>query len=326
MQLSNPPYSKIIGTGSYLPAEVLTNYDLEKMVDTTHEWIVERSGIHARHRAPTGMMTADLAQRAAEQALAMAQISPQAIDLIIGTTGTPDYFFPSMACLLQQRLGAQCPAFDLNAACSGFIYALSVADQFIKNGQAKTVLIASSEMMSRLVDWSDRTTCVLFGDGAGAALLQASDHPGILSTHLFADGSCSDLLYAKNSQLQFYPQKQYGPGAVHMDGKKVFKAAVSRLEELVEQVMAYHQLTAADLDWLVPHQANNRIIEATAAKLSLPLDRVVRTLATQGNTSSASIPLALDTAVRDGRIKPGQQVLLEAFGAGLTWGAAFLRF
>ena len=319
-------YSRIIGTGSYLPEEILTNQDIEKMVETTHDWIVERTGIHARHRALLGQSTVDLAKNASIEALKMAEAKPEEIDLIIGTTGTPDCFFPSMSAQLQAALGARCPAFDVNAACSGFIYALSVADQFIKTGQAKTVLIASAEMMSRLVDWTDRSTCVLFGDGAGAAVLRASEDPGILSTHIYADGTFGDLLKVENPQIQYYNKGVYGPGAVFMDGKKIFKIAVTRLEELVQHIMEHHHLSADQIDWLVPHQANNRIIEATAAKLGLPLDRVVRTLERQGNTSSASIPLALDAAVRDGRIQRGQHLLLEAFGAGLTWGAAFLRF
>lgn len=319
-------YSRIIGTGSYLPEEVLSNYDLEKFVDTTHDWIVERTGIYSRHRAVVGQKTVDLAKNAALPALEMAGITAKDLDLIIGTTGTPDCFFPSMAPQLQTALGATCPAFDMNAACSGFIYALTVADQFIKTGYAKTILIVGAEMMSRLVDWTDRSTCVLFGDGAGAAVLRASDEPGILSTHIYADGTFGDSLKVENPQIQHYQTGVQGPGAIFMDGKKIFKTAVTRLEELVEHVMSHHHLTSEQIDWLVPHQANNRIIEATAAKLGLPLDKVVRTLATQGNTSSASIPLALDAAVRDGRIQRGHRLLLEAFGAGLTWGAAYLVF
>ena len=319
-------YSKIIGTGSYLPEEVLTNYDLESMVDTTHDWIVERTGIHARHRASIGARTVDMATNAAKKALEMAGLNICDVDLIIGTTGTPDNIFPSMACDIQRELGANCPAFDVQAACSGFIYGLSVADQFIKTGAMKTILLVSAEMMSRMVDWTDRSTCILFGDGAGAVVLQASEEPGILSTHLYADGKYADLLKVKNPQAEYYGAESYGRGSISMDGQKVFKLAVTRLEELVQHVLDYHHLQPHDIDWLVPHQANNRIIEATAAKLSMPLERVVRTLATQGNTSSASIPLALDVAVRDGRIQRGQHLLLEAFGAGLTWGAAFIRF
>lgn len=319
-------YSKIIGTGSYLPEEIITNYDIEKWVDTTHDWIVERTGIHARHRAPVGTRTVDLAANAARRAIEMAGIDVSQIDLIIGTTGTPDNIFPSMACDLQKELGATCPAFDAQAACSGFIYGLTIADQFIQSGKMKTILLVSAEMMSRMVDWTDRSTCILFGDGAGAVVLQASAEPGILSTHIYADGNHGDLLLVKNPQAEFYGQDVYGRGTVSMDGRKVFKLAVTRLEELVQHILDHHQIEPQAIDWLVPHQANNRIIEATAAKLSMPLDRVVRTLETQGNTSSASIPLALDAAVRDGRIKRGQHLLLEAFGAGLTWGAAFIRF
>lgn len=319
-------YTKILGTGSYLPEEVLTNYDLESMVKTTHDWIVERTGIHARHRAPVGVRTVDLAVNAAKKALEMAGVSVSDLDLIIGTTGTPDNIFPSMACDLQKELGATCAAFDVQAACSGFIYGLSVADQFIKTGAMKTILLVSAETMSRLVDWSDRSTCILFGDGAGAVVLQASEDPGILSTHLYADGQYGDLLKVKNPQAEYYGAASTGRGSVFMDGPKVFKLAVTRLEELVQHILDHHQIQPHQIDWLVPHQANNRIIEATAAKLSMPLERVVRTLATQGNTSSASIPLALDLAVRDGRIQRGHHLLLEAFGAGLTWGAAFIRF
>ncbi len=319
-------YSRILGTGSYLPTEELTNHDLEKIVETSHDWIVERTGIHSRHRAAPNQSTLDLAYEAALKAIESAHIAPETLDLIILTSGTPDYFMPAMSCQLQQRLGAHCPAFDMNAACSGFVYGLGVADQFIKAGTAKTILLVGAEMMSRLMDWNDRTTCVLFGDGAGAVVLQASEEPGILSTHLYADGQYWALLQARNPQVQYYGQDTFSKGAVFMDGKKVFKTAVTKLEELVQHVMEHHQMTSDQIDWLIPHQANNRIIDATAAKLNLPLDRVVRTIAHQGNTSSASIPLALDAAVRDGRVQRGQNLLLEAFGAGLTWGAALIRY
>lgn len=318
-------YSRLIGTGSYLPKKVMTNKDLEKLVDTTDAWIVERTGIHSRHVASPEDNAATMGAAAAKAAMAMANCSAESIDLIITATATPNYFFPSTACEIQAILGATCPAFDLQAACSGFVYGLSVADQFIKSGQANTVLVIGSEVMSRLVNWADRSTCVLFGDGAGACLLQRSEEPGILGTVIKADGREADLLCIENPQVKYHGEKHVEVCTVDMAGRKVFKIAVSKLEELVLHTLEKHQISASDLDWLVPHQANARIIETTREKLQMPLEKVVMTVETHGNTSSASIPLALDVAIRDGRIQKGHLILLEAFGAGLTWGSALIR-
>ena len=317
-------YSKIIGTGSYLPAKVLTNYDLEKIVETTHEWIVTRSGIVERHIAADDELTSDLALQASRRAIEAAGIGLDEIDLVIVATTTPDQIFPSTACILQDKLGIkQGAAFDVQAVCSGFIYALNTADLFIRSGQARNALVVGTEVLSRLLNWEDRTTCVLFGDGAGAVVLQQSEAPGILSAKLHADGRHREMLgatgYIGKGALQ-------GDPFIKMDGQAVFKFAVKVLSEVVEEVLAENQLQGSDIDWLVPHQANIRIMEATAKKLGLSMDNVVVTVAHHGNTSAASIPLALDTAVRDGRIQPGQNVLLEAVGGGFTWGAVLLRW
>jgi 3-oxoacyl-[acyl-carrier-protein] synthase III len=318
-------HSKIIGTGSYLPVKVLSNFDLEKIVDTTDEWIVSRSGIHERHIAADGEMTSDLALQASLRAIEMAGISPDEIDLIIVATTSPDKMFPSTACILQDKLGIQNggAAFDMQAVCGGFVYALNTADLYIRGGQAKTVLIVGAEVMSRMLDWSDRTTCVLFGDGAGAVILQASETRGILAAKLHSDGRHHALLRADGNISNGVVQ---GDPFIKMEGQAVFKFAVTVLSRVVEEVLQETGLNGSDIDWLVPHQANIRIIEATAKKLGLSLDNVVVTVANHGNTSSASIPLALDVAVRDGRIKPGQTVLLEAIGGGFTWGAVLLRW
>ena len=317
-------HSKIIGTGSYLPAKVVTNFDLEKLVETTHEWILSRSGIVERRVAAEGEMASDLALQASRRALEAAGISVDDIDLVIVATTTPDQIFPSTACILQDKLGIkQGAAFDVQAVCSGFIYALNTADLFIRNGQARNALVVGAEVLSRILNWHDRSTCVLFGDGAGAVVLQRSKTPGILSAKLHADGSYRGMLSAKghirNGAISGNPY-------IEMDGKGVFKFAVKVLSEVVEEVLAENKMTGADIDWLVPHQANFRIMEATAKKLGLSMDKVVVTVAHHGNTSAASIPLALDTAVRDGRIKPGQNILLEAVGGGFTWGAVLLRW
>src|SRR5664279_82651 len=292
-------FSKIIGTGSYLPARVLTNYDLEKMVETSHDWIFTRSGIVERCFAADGEMTSDLALNASRKAIEAAGISADEIDLIIVATTTPDMPVPSTACILQDKRGIKNGgvAFDMQAVCGGFVYALNTADMYIRGGQAKTALVLGAEVFSRLLDWNDRTTCVLFGDGAGAVILRASDKPGIVAAKLHADGEHRHML--KSDPL------------VSMDGKAVFKFAVKVLSEVVEEVLEEQKITGTDIDWLVPHQANIRIIEATAKKLGLEMDNVVVTVAKHGNTSAASIPLALDTAVRDGRIKAGQNILLE---------------
>jgi len=334
-------YSKIKGTGSYLPANIFTNEDWAKRVDTTDEWIVERTGIRSRHIAARGETTAGMGVKAAHKALEMAGCSVDEIDMIIATTGSPDQVFPACACMIQEQLGARLiPAFDLQAACSGFVYAMTVADQFIKSGSAKKVLVVSTEMLSRLIDWNERDTCVLFGDGAGAVVLEASSEPGILSTKIQADGACGHMLKVDNMQLADFsrvidsinetdnlnaPIQEFYPH-VKMKGRQVFKTAVQRLGELVTEVMNDPNLQDEPIDWLVPHQANIRIIQATAQKLDLPMDKVICTVETHSNTSSASIPLALDTAIRDGRIKRGQNLLLEAFGGGLTWGSCFVKF
>jgi 3-oxoacyl-[acyl-carrier-protein] synthase III len=317
-------HSKIIGTGSYLPSKVLTNFDLEKMVDTTHDWIYTRSGIVERHVAAEGELTSDLAVQASRRAIEAAGIALTEIDLIIVATTTPDQIFPSTACILQDKLGIkQGAAFDVQAVCAGFIYALTTADMYIRCGQARTVLVVGAEVLTRILNWEDRTTCVLFGDGAGAVVLQASDTPGILKTRLHADGSQRAMLEAPG---HIGHGKIQGDPFIKMDGKGVFKFAVKVLSEVVEEVLADTGLPAASIDWLIPHQANIRIMEATAKKLDMGLDRVVITVDRHGNTSAASIPLALDTAVRDGRIKAGQHVLLEGVGGGFAWGAVLIRW
>jgi 3-oxoacyl-[acyl-carrier-protein] synthase-3 len=317
-------YSKIIGTGSYLPAKVVTNYDLEKIVDTTHDWIFSRSGISERHVAAEGEMSSDLALQASTRALEAAGLTATDIDLIIVATTTPDHIFPSTACVLQDKLGNKnAIAFDIQAVCSGFIYALNTADLYIRGGQARNVLVVGTEVLSRILNWEDRTTCVLFGDGAGAVVLQRSETPGILSCKLHADGSQRCMLSAPG---QVRNGKVEGEAFIKMDGQGVFKFAVRSLSDVAEEVLADNKMQGTDVDWMVPHQANIRIIEATAKKLGLSMDNVVLTVAKHGNTSAASIPLALDTAVRDGRIKPGQHLLMEAVGGGFTWGAALIRW
>lgn len=317
-------HSKIIGTGSYLPAKVVTNYDLEKIVDTTHDWIFSRSGISERHVAAEGEMSSDLALQASTRALEAAGLTATDIDLIIVATTTPDHIFPSTACVLQDKLGNKnAIAFDIQAVCSGFIYALNTADLYIRGSQARNVLVVGTEVLSRILNWEDRTTCVLFGDGAGAVVLQRSETPGILSCKLHADGSQRCMLSAPG---QVRNGKVDGEAFIKMDGQGVFKFAVRSLSDVAEEVLADNKMQGTDVDWMVPHQANIRIIEATAKKLGLSMDNVVLTVAKHGNTSAASIPLALDTAVRDGRIKPGQHLLMEAVGGGFTWGAALIRW
>jgi len=320
--------SRIVGTGSYLPEKVLTNSDLEKIVDTNDEWIVERTGINERHIAADDETTCDLAEQAALNAIKAAGIANDEIDLIIIATTTPDKVFPSTACLLQQRLGIKLsPAFDIQAVCTGFIYALSIADKFIQTGASKCALVIGAETFSRIVDWTDRTTCVLFGDGAGAVVLKASEaHQGIMSTHLHADGQYESLLHVPQGISSNYEQVLNGQAFVQMKGREVFKVAVNTLGSIVDETLAPHGLTGADIDWLIPHQANLRIITATAKKLKMPMERVVLTVAEHGNTSAASVPLALDVAVRDGRIKENDLLLLEAFGGGFTWGSALVRY
>lgn len=315
-------YSRIAGTGSYLPERILTNAELERMVDTTDEWIVARTGIKERHIAADGEYTSDMAQHAAQRAIAAAGIASQDVDLIIVATTTPDRVFPSTACLLQQKLGiAGCPAFDVQAVCSGFVYALTTADQFIKSGAAKCALVVGAETISRITDWTDRSNCILWGDGAGAVILTASDEPGIISTHLHADGSYSELLSVSGGV-----SKQDCKPTIQMEGNAVFKMAVNTLDAIVDETLGANGMEKAHVDWLVPHQANIRIIQATAKKLGMGMERVVVTVDRHGNTSAASIPLALDVAVRDGRIQRGETVLMEAFGGGFTWGSVLLKY
>ncbi|MEM1080757.1 MAG: beta-ketoacyl-ACP synthase III [Pseudomonadota bacterium] len=321
-------HSRIVGTGSYLPEQVLTNADLEQRVDTSDQWIVERSGIRERRIAADGQTTGDMAYEAAIKAIEAADIDRQSIDLLLVGTTTPDLVFPSTACLVQRRLGlGECGAMDINAACSGFIYALSVADQFIRAGSAKTVLVIGAEKLSSIVDWTDRATCVLFGDGAGAAVVQAHDEPGIVSTHIHANGSYRDLLKVDVGVSTGFKANAPNAGiAILMRGNEVFKVAVNTLGRIVDETLAHNQLDKHDLDWLIPHQANLRIISATARKLDMSMDQVIVTVDKHGNTSAASVPLALDGAVRSGRIKRGQLILLEAFGGGFTWGSVLLRY
>ena len=321
-------YSRIAGTGSYLPEKVLTNADLERMVETNDEWIVSRSGIRERHIAAEGETTSDLAFHAATRALQAAGLDAADIELIVLGTTTPDVIFPSTACLLQDRLGANgCAAFDVNAACSGFIFALSIADQFIKTGAVKNALVVGAETLTRMVDWTDRGTSVLFGDAAGAVVLKADDTAGILSTHLHADGSKKHLLYNPVGVSKgFKPDEPNAGVKVMMAGSDVFKYAVKALDSVVDETLAANGLDKSDLDWLIPHQANLRIIEATAKRLQMSMDRVVVTVDRTGNTSAGSVPLALDEAVRSGRVQRGQLLLLEAFGGGFTWGSALIRY
>ncbi|MEM9532969.1 MAG: beta-ketoacyl-ACP synthase III [Pseudomonadota bacterium] len=321
------PYSTILATGSALPERVLSNADLEDMVDTTDEWIVSRSGIRERRIAAEGQTTCDLAEGAARQALADAGVKPSELDAIIVGTTTPDLVFPSTACLLQARLQTSgCPAFDVNAACSGFMYALGVADQFVRAGTARRVLVVGAETLSRIVDWADRTTCVLFGDGAGAVVLGASQEPGILSTHMHAAGEHADLLNTEVGVSCGFAEGVQGGAAIRMKGREVFKMAVQTLGDLVDETLEANGLGRSDVDWLIPHQANYRIIKATAKKLNLPMERVIVTVDRHGNTSSASVPLALDEAARSGKLKRGELLLLEAFGGGFTWSSALVRY
>ena len=321
------PYSRIIGTGSYLPPARLSNADMvarlaQEGIETSDEWIVERTGIRARHFAAAGVSSSDLGAEAARRALESAQLSPQDIDLIIVATSTPDMVFPSTACILQNKLGANgCPAFDVQAVCSGFVYALSVADALIQTGSARNALVVGAEVFSRILDFKDRTTCVLFGDGAGAVVLQASEQPGILASDLHADGRHVNILCT--------PGHVAGGGVLgdpllKMDGQAVFKLAVGVLEEAARAVLAKAGRQESEIDWLIPHQANIRIMQSTAKKLKLPMEKVIVTVDQHGNTSAASIPLALDAAVRSGKVKPGDLVMLEGVGGGFTWGAVLL--
>ena len=306
-------HSKIIGTGGYLPKKILTNKDLEAIVDTTDEWILERTGIKQRHIAEENETTSSMATQASIDAIESANIKESDIDLFIVATTTPDQIFPSTACIVQNKLNIKAPAFDIQAACTGFIYALSVADNYIKAGMNKNVLVIGAEKYSNLLDWSDRSTCVLFGDGAGAVVLSAQSKEGIISSHIHADGQYNDLLSVENNHIK-------------MKGNEVFKVAVNTLSKLVDETLTKNNMKKSDIDWLVPHQANLRIIKAAAKKLSMPIENVVVTVDNHANTSAASIPLALNEAVKDGRIKSDQVILLEAFGSGFTWGSVLLRY
>lgn len=315
--------SVVRGTGSYLPDRIMTNADLEKIVETSDEWIVQRTGIRARHIAAENQPTSDMAIKAAQRALGASGLTAADIDGVIVATTTPDQSFPSVAVRVQAGLGLKHgPAFDVQAVCSGFVYALSVADSMLRTGAMRRVIVIGAEKMSSLLDWNDRTTCVLFGDGAGAVVLEAVEgNSGILSTHLYADGNLKDLLYTDGGV-----STTGQAGHIIMHGKEVFKNAVSLMTGIVEEVLTHNHISADKIDWLVPHQANLRIISGTAEKLKMSMDKVVVTVDRHGNTSAASIPLALDAAVRDGRIQRGQTLLLEALGGGLTWAAALIRY
>jgi 3-oxoacyl-[acyl-carrier-protein] synthase III len=321
-------YSRIAGTGSYLPEKVLTNADLERLIDTSDEWIRSRTGIESRHVAAEDETTTDLAEHAARRAMAAAGITGADIDLICVGTTTPDLVFPNVGTLLQERLGIHhgCPAFSLEAACTGFMYALSVADKFVRLGESKCALVVGAETLTRIIDWNDRGTCVLFADGAGAVVLTPSAEPGIISTRLHSDGRYKDLLLYPDGVSKGFKLVREGKAGVQMKGNEVYKVAVNTLGQLVTETLDANKMTKDQLDWLIPHQANIRIIEAIAKRLELPMERVIVTIRDQGNTSAASVPLALDTGIRDGRVRRGQLLLLEAFGGGFTWGSALIRY
>ncbi len=318
-------YSKVLGTGGYLPERILTNAELAKTVDTSDEWIRARTGVHQRHVAAADETASSMAEQASLRAIDSAGIKADQIGLIVVASSSGDRVFPSTACMLQERLGIRgAPAFDVQAACSGFIYALTVADKFVASGSVDYALVVGSEVNSRILDWQDRGTCVIFGDGAGAVVIGRSETPGIISTHIGADGSYKDLLYIPNPLKD---QKQLGDDPyMRMMGSDVFKVAVRTLGKLVVETLETNGLQKSDIDWLIPHQANIRIIDAMAKKLDMPKEKVVVTIAEQGNTSAASVPLALDQAVRDGRIQVGQRILLEAFGGGFAWGAVLFQY
>ncbi len=324
-------YSQIAGTGSHLPERILTNHDLERMMDTTDEWIRERTGIERRRIAADHETTVDLAEPAARRAIEAAGVRPEDVDFIVFGTTTPDYIFPNCGALLQQRLGCRPggAALGIETACSGFLYALAIADKFVRAGESQCALVVGAETMSRITDWTDRSTAVLFADGAGAVVLHPSQQPGILSTHLHADGQYKDMLYCPGGVSRDTSAHSGSPPArrtIKMTGNEVFKVAVTNLGKVVDEALQANRLDRSAIDWLVPHQANIRIIQATARKLELPMERVIVTVQDHGNTSTASVPLALDAGVRDGRIKRGDLLLLEAFGGGVTWGAALVRY
>ncbi|MDA8691532.1 ketoacyl-ACP synthase III [Candidatus Pseudothioglobus singularis] len=311
-------FARIIGTGSYLPPQVVTNFDLEKTLDTSDEWITARTGIRER-RIVTDQNTCDLAVEASIKALSMAKLKPEDIDLIILSTTTPDKIFPATATILQNRIGASCPAFDLQAVCAGFVFALTTAQQYIENGAAKNILVVGSETMSKIVDWNDRSTAILFADGAGAVILSADINTGIKHSKLYSDGNYLSSLHVNNNRINEL-------GTIEMEGNEVFKIAVNKLSEVAEETLLECNMTSEDIHWMVPHQANIRIINAIAKRIKLPLDKVILTLDKHGNTSAASIPLALDTGVRDGRIKKGDTLLFEGIGGGFSWGSVLLEY
>jgi len=320
-------YSRVAGTGRYLPEKVLTNFDLEKMVDTSDEWIRTRTGVERRHIAAEDQAVSDLCMEASKRAIEDAGIDVTDIDMVVVGTTTPDTFFPNVATLIQHRLGIPaCPALGMEAACTGFLYALSTADKFIRAGEASRALVVGAECLSRLVDWTDRNTCVLFGDGAGAVILEASDEPGIISTHLGADGQYRDLLYYPAGPSKNLDKLNTPDAAIMMTGNEVFKVAVKTLGNVASEALEANNIDQSELDWLVPHQANIRIMQATAKRLGLPMEKVIQTVQDHGNTSAASVPMALDVGIRDGRIQRGQLVLMEAFGGGFTWGSALMRY
>jgi 3-oxoacyl-[acyl-carrier-protein] synthase III len=316
-------WSRIAGTGSYLPPRIVTNDELAKTLDTSDEWVRTRTGIRQRHIADPSQTSSDLGSEAARQAMAAAGVQAADVDLVIVATSTPDYIFPSTACLMQAKLGIKnCAAFDVQAVCSGFVYGLTIADKFIASGQHRCALVVGAEVYSRILDWSDRGTAVLFGDGAGAVILKADSKPGVMASALRADGAYSGILSVPGNVCR---GKIVGSPYLQMDGQAVFKFAVKVLDEIARETLAQCRLGPVDIDWLIPHQANVRILEATAKKLGVSLDKVVITVDRHGNTSAASVPLALDCAVRDGRIRPGQKVMLEGVGGGFTWGAALVQ-
>lgn len=320
-------YSRIAGTGRFLPERILTNADLEKMVDTTDEWIRTRTGVERRHIAAEDQTTSDLCVEAAKIAMESAGVASSDVDLIVVGTTSPDLIFPNIGTLVQHRLGIHgCPAFSIEAACTGFIYALSTADKFVRAGESGCALVIGAEIISKLVDWNDRSTCVLFGDGAGAVIVKPSDEQGIISCHLGADGQYKDLLYYPVGASKDLHKAGLGDAKIMMSGNEVFKVAVKTLGNVAEQALAANNIDKDEIDWLIPHQANLRIIQATAKRLELPMEKVILTVQDHGNTSAASVPMALDVAVRDGRIKRGQLILMEAFGGGFTWGSVLMRY
>jgi 3-oxoacyl-[acyl-carrier-protein] synthase-3 len=320
-------YSRIAGTGRFLPERILTNADLEKMVDTTDEWIRTRTGVERRHIASEDQTTSDLCVEAAKVAMATAGVTADDVDLIVVGTTSPDLIFPNVATLVQHRLGIHgCPAFSIEAACTGFIYALTTADKFVRAGESRCALVIGAEIISKLVDWNDRSTCVLFGDGAGAVIIKPSDEPGIISCHLGADGRYKDLLYYPVGASKDLHKAGLGDAKIIMSGNEVFKVAVKTLGNVAEQALVANNIQKDEIDWLIPHQANLRIIQATAKRLGLPMEKVILTVQDHGNTSAASVPMALDVGIRDGRIKRDQLILMEAFGGGFTWGSVLMRY